>query len=64
MPPPKTGNDEGGGGEGGSGAPMAPVWARELADRHALTRGAEIAVHAIGGGHDSGGDAAPSLKED
>jgi hypothetical protein len=43
---------------------MAPVWAQALADRHALTRGAEIAAHAIGGGHDNDGDAAPSLKED
>ncbi|PVM82103.1 P-type conjugative transfer protein TrbL [Caulobacter endophyticus] len=64
MPPPKTGNDEGGGGESGSGAPMAPVWAQALADRHAVTRGAEMAAHAIGGSHDHGGDAAPSLKED
>ncbi|MBI1687045.1 P-type conjugative transfer protein TrbL [Caulobacter hibisci] len=64
MPPPKASNDEGGGGEGGSGAPMAPMWAQALADRHALTRGVEVAAHAAGGGDHSGGDAAPSLKED
>ena len=64
MPPPKASDDDGGGGEGGSGAPVAPAWARDLADRNALVRGAEIAAHAADGGGHSGGDAAPSLKEE
>ena len=64
MPPPIASDDGGGGGQGGSGAPMAPAWARDLADRNALVRGAEIAAHAATDGGHSGGDAAPSLKEE
>jgi type IV secretion system protein TrbL len=62
MPPPKADDDDGSGGSGG--APAAPGWARELQGRHALTRGAEVAVHAVGAGDHPGGDAAPNLKED
>jgi type IV secretion system protein TrbL len=64
MPPLKTDDDDDGGGWGGGGAPAAPGWARELQGRHALTRGAELALHGLGGGDDPGGDAAPNLKED
>jgi type IV secretion system protein TrbL len=64
MPPPKSDDDDDGGGWGGGGAPAAPGWARELQGRHALTRGAEMALHAASHGDDHGGDAAPNLKED
>jgi type IV secretion system protein TrbL len=62
MPPPKSDDDEGSG--GGGGAPATPGWARELQGRHALTRGAEMALHAASHSDDHGGDAAPNLKED